>query len=129
MGTLARHTLDIGRRVLSIIDESENRKVSSAFPLGEGRILIPHLYPPDFFGFANAMRQPDELDSQWTGWMSASATHNYANRDPDVDFLNSYGKQLGFMPDQERPGHEPRSAAEPPRQFPRRRKLASAASA
>lgn len=54
------------------------------------------------------MQQPDELDSQWPGWTSASATHNYANRDPDVDFLNSFGKQLGFVPDQERPGYDHR---------------------
>ena len=41
------NTLDIGSWVLSIIDESENRKASSPSPLGEGRILIPRIYPPD----------------------------------------------------------------------------------
>ena len=54
------------------------------------------------------MQQPDELDSRWNGWISASATHNWAQQDPLVDWLNAYGKQAGFVPDQERLGYDPR---------------------
>ena len=54
------------------------------------------------------MQQPDELDSQWTGWTSASATHNYANGDPLVDLLDVRGKQLGFVPDHGRPDYDHR---------------------
>jgi hypothetical protein len=41
------NTLDIGKRILSIIEELENRKASSSPPLGAGRVLNPLLYPPD----------------------------------------------------------------------------------
>ena len=54
------------------------------------------------------MRQPDELDNQWTGWISASATHNWAQQEPIVDWLNAYGKQAGFIPDHERLGYDHR---------------------
>jgi hypothetical protein len=40
------NTLDIGKRILSIIEDFENRKSSSSPPLGEGRVLDSALYPP-----------------------------------------------------------------------------------
>ncbi len=40
------NTLDIGKRVLSIIDDFENRKATSS-PLAEGKILLPQIFPPD----------------------------------------------------------------------------------
>ena len=42
------------------------------------------------------------------GWVSASATHNYSEQDPLVDFLNRHGKRLGFEPDSQRPDHDSR---------------------
>ncbi len=54
------------------------------------------------------MQQPEELGSDWTGWVSASATHNWSEQDPLVDWFNFYGKEFGFVPDGERPDHDSR---------------------
>jgi hypothetical protein len=54
------------------------------------------------------MQQPDELGIDWTGWVSASATHNWSEQDPLVDWLNFYGRHAGFVPDGQRPDHDAR---------------------
>ena len=54
------------------------------------------------------MRRPEELEFDWTGWVSASSTHNWSEQDPLVDWLNLYGKESRFVADGERPDHDSR---------------------
>jgi hypothetical protein len=54
------------------------------------------------------MQQPEELGTDWTGWVSASSTHNWSEQDPLVDWLNIHGKAAGFRPDGQRPDHDSR---------------------
>jgi hypothetical protein len=54
------------------------------------------------------MQRPEDLAFDWTGWVSASATHNWSERDPVVDWFNFHGKLAGFVPDSQRPDHDPR---------------------
>jgi len=54
------------------------------------------------------MQQPEQLAFDWTGWVSASATHNWSEQDPLVDWLNFYGRESGFVPDGQRPDHDSR---------------------
>jgi len=54
------------------------------------------------------MQQPERLGFDWTGWVSASATHNWSEQDPLVDWLNFHGKESGFVPDGQRPDHDSR---------------------
>lgn len=54
------------------------------------------------------MQPPEPVDSEWTGWVSASATHNWVEQDPLVDWLNLYGKQAGFQTDHDLPGYDSR---------------------
>jgi hypothetical protein len=37
-----------------------------------------------------------------------TATHNWAERDPLADWLDAYGKQAGFVPDQDSVGYDNR---------------------
>ena len=48
-------------------------------------------------------------DDEWREWVSASSTRNYAIRDPLLDWLELYGEQNGFRPDDEIPGYDPRT--------------------
>ena len=41
------NTLDIGKRILSIIQDLENRRASFPPPMGEGRVGDSLIYPPD----------------------------------------------------------------------------------
>jgi hypothetical protein len=54
------------------------------------------------------MQQPEELGIDWTGWVSASSTHNSSEQDQLVDWLNFHGEDAGFVPDSQRPDHDPR---------------------
>ena len=54
------------------------------------------------------MQQPDDLTFDWTGWVSASSTHNWSEQDPLVDWLNFHGRDSGFVPDGQRPDHDSR---------------------
>lgn len=54
------------------------------------------------------MLQADGADDRWAGWVAATHTHNWVEQDPVVDWLNLYGRQNGFVPDNEQPGYDPR---------------------
>jgi len=54
------------------------------------------------------MQHPEELGTDWTGWVSASSTHNYSEQDLLVDWLIRYGKLHDFVPDGQRPDHDAR---------------------
>ena len=44
-----------------------------------------------------------------TLWVSASATRNHVLGDPLIDWLNRYGAERGFTPDDELPGYDERT--------------------
>ena len=48
---------------------------------------------------------PDE----WDAWVSASRTRNFVRDDPLLDWLHLFGRDGGFVPDDERPGFDPRT--------------------
>ena len=54
------------------------------------------------------MQPPEQLGSDWTGWVSASSTHNWSEQNQLVDWLNAYGNEFGFVPDGQRPDHDSR---------------------
>jgi hypothetical protein len=49
--------------------------------------------------------------ADWSGWVSASATRNYAIGDPLLDWLNLYGAAAGFERDTQLATFDPRGAA------------------
>ena len=50
-----------------------------------------------------------ESDEEWREWVSASRTRNFAIGDPLLDWLNEYGRERGFVPDDELPGYDERT--------------------
>jgi hypothetical protein len=54
------------------------------------------------------MQRPEERGIDWSGWVSASSTHNSSEQNQLVDWLNFDGRQAGFVPDGQRPDHDPR---------------------
>ena len=45
----------------------------------------------------------------WRDWVSATATRNHALRDPLLDWMDLYGSIKGYTPDDQLPGHDPRT--------------------
>ena len=45
----------------------------------------------------------------WRDWVSATALRNHVLGDPLLDWLAEYGKDRGFLPDNELPGHDERT--------------------
>ena len=54
---------------------------------------------------------PDEpgVHSDWNLWVAASRTYNFCCDDPLVDWLNLYGAEKGFAPDDAQPGYDERT--------------------
>ena len=52
----------------------------------------------------------DTDDRDWDDWVSASRTRNWLDDDPLLDWLRRYGKDHGFVPDDELPGYDPRTS-------------------
>ena len=50
-----------------------------------------------------------ESEEDWQDWVSATATRNYVLNDPLVDWLAQYGKEQGFLPDNELDGYDERT--------------------
>ena len=50
-------------------------------------------------------RAPEE----WDAWVSAGRTRNFCEDDPLLDWLDRYGKEHGFLPDDELLGYDPRT--------------------
>jgi hypothetical protein len=48
-------------------------------------------------------------DTSWDEWVAASKTRNWCNDDPLLDWLTLYGEARGFVPDDKRPGFDPRT--------------------
>ena len=48
-------------------------------------------------------------DGDWSQWVSASATRHFTLDDPLIDWLKLYGEAKGFVPDDKRPGYDPRT--------------------
>lgn len=59
--------------------------------------------------------EPAEIDLEtderdWDDWVSASRTRNWLDQDPLLDWLRRYGREHGFVPDDELPGYDPRTS-------------------
>lgn len=50
-----------------------------------------------------------ESEEDWQDWVSATATRNDILNDPLVDWLALYGKDQGFLPDNELDGYDERT--------------------
>ena len=51
--------------------------------------------------------QPE--DDPWAGWISASRTRNWIKGDPLMDWLDKWGREKGFEPDDEGADYDPRT--------------------
>ncbi len=51
-----------------------------------------------------------ETDADWDGWVSATRTRNWLGEDPLLDWLERFGRDHGFTPDDELPGYDPRTS-------------------
>src|SRR3989442_13932992 len=45
-------------------------------------------------------------EPDWSEWVTATGLRSYALGDPLIDWLNTYGRTHGFVPDTERPGYD-----------------------
>lgn len=50
-----------------------------------------------------------ETPDDWRAWVSASRTRNFAREDCLLDWLSEYGRDRGFVPDDELPGYDERT--------------------
>lgn len=57
---------------------------------------------------AGQWRQPGS-DLDWQEWVSAGRTRHFILDDPLLDWLELYGRDHGFLPDNEQPGYDPRT--------------------
>lgn len=48
-------------------------------------------------------------EADWDAWIPAGRTRNWVRGDPLLDWLRLYGAAAGFVPDDERPGFDPRT--------------------
>src|SRR5438445_4949711 len=49
-----------------------------------------------------------ERQGDWSGWVSATETYHWCDKDPLIDWLNAYGTAAGFTADSHRPGYDRR---------------------
>jgi hypothetical protein len=48
-------------------------------------------------------------EAEWDAWVPAGRTRNWVRGDPLLDWLRLYGAEAGFVPDDKRPGFDPRT--------------------
>jgi hypothetical protein len=53
-------------------------------------------------------RAPD-TETEWHAWTPVRRTRNWILGDPILDWLDLYGERAGFIPDDQRPTHDPRT--------------------
>ena len=58
---------------------------------------------------ADGTRNIPETDEDWRDWVSATRIRNFALGDPLADWLDLYGRNRGFAPDDELPGYDERT--------------------
>ena len=57
----------------------------------------------------DAERRSPATDDEWDAWVSAGRTRNHALGDPLLDWLSRYGRDRGFVRDDERPTFDART--------------------
>ena len=77
------------------------------FPLGPASQDAPS--PSPITHTRDGERRVPETAADWQDWVSASRTRNFALGDPLVDWLERYGKEHGFVPDDQSEAYDPRT--------------------